>query len=124
MASCPPPSHIDNVPEGNQYPHQTYDLPTASLQTLLNLSRQLINEGQVTPIMILQALKNHEMYHQLTREDIKTIIDTLNAKIRCYGFGAVVEDFELRDCISSVLGSKFAPNMIPPSRMGDEALYS
>lgn len=107
------------------YPHKTYDLPAANLQTLLNLSRQLITEGQVTPIMILQALKNHELYHQLTREDIKIIIDTLNTKIRCYGFGAVIEDFELRDCLNSVLGSKTTLSnvTIPPARGGEEALY-
>ncbi|KKA17354.1 hypothetical protein T310_8819, partial [Rasamsonia emersonii CBS 393.64] len=124
MASCPPPSHIENVPEGNQYPHQTYDLPSANLETLLNLSKQLVSEGQVTPIMVLQSLKNHELYHTLTREDVKTIIDTLYAKIRCYGFGAVVEDFELQDCLSSVLGSKLESGIPPPTNVGDDALYA
>jgi hypothetical protein len=124
MASCPPPSHIQNVPDGNQYPHQTYALPTANLETLLNLSRQLISEGQVTPIMVLQSLKGHELYHTLTREDIKAIIDTLHAKVRCYGFGAVVEDFELRDCLSSVLGSKLESGITPPNRIGDDAMYT
>ncbi|KAL1969241.1 hypothetical protein VTN77DRAFT_495 [Rasamsonia byssochlamydoides] len=128
MASCPPPSHIENVPEGNLYPHQTYELPPANLETLLNLSKQLISEGQVTPIMVLQSLKNHELYHTLTREDVKTIIDTLYAKIRCYGFGAVIEDFELRDCLSSVLGSKLEAGLPPPNAnrvgVGDDALYS
>jgi hypothetical protein len=124
MASCPPPSHIDNVPEGNLYPHQTYHLPTGNLERLLNLSRQLITDGQVTPIMVLQSLKNHEQYHSLTRDDIKMIIETLNTKIRCYGFGAVIEDFELRDCLHSVLASKIDHYRTPPSRLGDDALYS
>ncbi|KAL2000009.1 hypothetical protein VTN02DRAFT_3658 [Thermoascus thermophilus] len=106
MASCPPPSHIDNKPEGQMYPHQTYNLPPANLATLLNLSRQLVTEGQITPIMALQSLKDHELYHTLTRDDIKIIMETLHTKIRCYGFGAVIEDFELMDCLSSVLGSK------------------
>lgn len=123
MASCPPPSHIENVPEGNQYPHQTYDLPLPNLEKLLNLSRQLITDGQVTPIMILQSLKNHEQYRSLTRDDVKMIIETLNAKIRCYGFGAVVEDFELRDCLQNVLGAKLYNSRSPPSRLGDDALY-
>lgn len=123
MASCPPPSHIANVPEGNQYPHQTYELPLPNLEKLLNLSRQLISEGQVTPIMVLQSLKNHEQYRSLTRDDIKAVIETLNAKIRCYGFGAVVEDFELRDCLQSVLGAKLYHGRTPPSRVGDDALY-
>jgi hypothetical protein len=124
MASCPPPSHIENVPEGNLYPHQTYQLPPPNLETLLNLSRQLITDGQVTPIMVLQTLKNHELYHTLTRDDMKTIIETLNTKIRCYGFGAVIEDFELRDCLHSVLGAKLERGKTPPSRLGDDAMYS
>jgi hypothetical protein len=125
MASCPPPSYIQNVPEGdgNQYPHQTYNLPLPNLEKLLNLSKQLITEGQVTPIMILQSLKNHEMYSTLTKEDIKTIVDTLTAKIRCYGFGAVIEDFELRDCLQNVLGTRPYHGNNAPCGIGDDALY-
>jgi hypothetical protein len=123
MASCPPPSHIENVSEDNQFPHQTYELPLPNLEKLLNLSRQLITDGQVTPIMVLQSLKNHDQYRSLTRDDIKMIIETLHTKIRCYGFGAVVEDFELRDCLQNVLGAKLYRSRSPPSRVGDDALY-
>jgi hypothetical protein len=91
----------------DQYPHQTYDIPHANLSTLLNLSRQLVTEGQITPIMALQSLKNHDMYQSLTRDDVLRMMEDLVAKVRCYGFGAVVEDFEFMDSLSSVLGSKF-----------------
>ncbi|EAW14247.1 protein flbB [Aspergillus clavatus NRRL 1] len=111
MATCPPPSYIANTTAEQTYPHKTYDLPHANLTTLLNLSRQLVTEGQITPIMALQCLKNHDMYRNLTKDDVKIIIDTLNTKVRCYGFGAVVEDFELMDCLSSVLGSRVGPGM-------------
>ncbi|EED13324.1 conserved hypothetical protein [Talaromyces stipitatus ATCC 10500] len=123
MASCPPPNHIENVPEGNLYPHQTYELPLPNLEKLLNLSKQLITDGQVTPIMILQSLKNHDQYRHLTKDDVKAIVDTLTAKIRCYGFGAVIEDFELRDCLQNVLGTKLYHGRSPPSKVGDDALY-
>ncbi|PWY89140.1 bZIP-type transcription factor [Aspergillus heteromorphus CBS 117.55] len=106
MATCPPPSYIATTTHAETYPHKTYDLPHANLTTLLNLSRQLVAEGQITPIMALQCLKNHELYRRLKREDVKIIIETLNTKVRCYGFGAVVEDFELMDCLSSVLGGR------------------
>jgi hypothetical protein len=71
--------------------------------------------------MALQCLKNHDLYRSLTRDDIKIIMDTLNTKVRCYGFGAVVEDFELIDCLSSVVGSKVD---IGFSHAGDDTLYS
>ncbi|KAL5338870.1 hypothetical protein BJX70DRAFT_388295 [Aspergillus crustosus] len=121
MATCPPPSYIANTSSEQIYPHKTYDLPHANLSTLLNLSRQLVTEGQITPIMALQALKSHEMYTKLTRDDVKLIMDTLENKVRCYGFGAVLEDFELMDCFSSVLGSKVEVGLSQPA---DEMLYS
>ena len=103
------------------YPHKTYDLPPANLTTLLNLSRTLVTEGQITPIMALQCLKDHELYHTLTRDDVKIIMETLNTKIRCYGFGACIEDFELMDCLSQVLGSKVDVGLSKPQ---DDMLYS
>ncbi|RDH37623.1 hypothetical protein BDQ94DRAFT_136757 [Aspergillus welwitschiae] len=121
MATCPPPSYIANTSNEQTYPHKTYDLPHANLSTLLNLSRQLVTDGQITPIMALQCLKNHELYRSLTKDDVKVIIETLNTKVRCYGFGAVVEDFELMDCLSSVLGSKVEGALSHP---GDEMMYS
>ncbi|GFF47304.1 hypothetical protein IFM46972_08264 [Aspergillus udagawae] len=121
MATCPPPSYIANTTPAQAYPHKTYDLPHANLTTLLNLSRQLVTEGQITPIMALQCLKNHELYRTLTKDDVKIIIETLNTKVRCYGFGAVVEDFELMDCLSSVLGSKVDTRF---SCAGDDTMYS
>jgi len=121
MATCPPPSYIANTTAETPYPHKTYDLPLANLGTLLNLSRQLVTDGQITPIMALQCLKNHELYSSLSREDVKIIIETLNTKVRCYGFGAVVEDFELMDCLSSVLGTKVDVGM---TRAHDDSMYA
>lgn len=120
MASCPPPSYISNTTDANPYPHKTYDLPAANLSTLFNLSKQLVTEGQITPIMALQCLKYHDLYRTLTREDVKIIIETLNTKVRCYGFGAVMEEFELADCLSSVLGTKVDAGI----HSRDELMYS
>lgn len=122
MATCPPPSYIANTTNEQPYPHKTYDLPVANLNTLLNLSRQVVNEGQITPIMALQCLKSHELYHTLTRDDVHIIIETLNTSVRCYGFGACVEDFELMDCFRKVLGSKVQDVGI--SQLGDDTMYS
>ena len=117
MASCPPPTHISNTPAQMgglipTYPHQLPQIPMANLNTLLHLSRQIIAEGhvaggQVTPIMALQALRSHRRYHSLTRDDVVNMIEAVKNKIRCYGFGAVMEDFELRDALSSMFAAKF-----------------
>lgn len=121
MATCPPPSYISSTTHEQPYPHKAPDLPLANLGTLLNLSRQLVTDGQITPIMALQWLKNHELYPSLSRDDVKIVIETLNTKVRCYGFGAVVENFELIDCLSSVLGTKVDLGV---TRHRDDAIYS
>lgn len=121
MATCPPPSYLAKTTDESPYPHQTYDLPHANLSTLLNLSRQLVTDQQVTPIMALQCLKQNEMYRTLTRDDVKIIIETLNTKVRCYGFGAVMEEFELSDCLGSVIGAKVD---VGAATVQDEFMYA
>ncbi|KIV95551.1 hypothetical protein, variant [Exophiala mesophila] len=116
MASCPPPSHIENTPaqEGGLVPTYEHKVPdTESVQiltNLLNLSQSLrgneFPSGQVTPIMALQSLKGHRNYATLTREDVLGMIESIKSKVRCYGFGAVMEDFELRDALSTIFATK------------------
>ncbi|EXJ88517.1 hypothetical protein A1O1_05447 [Capronia coronata CBS 617.96] len=116
MASCPPPSHIERVPAQNGGLVPTYDhkVPDAEsvqiLNNLLNLSKSLtgsaIPSGQVTPIMALQSLKGHRNYGTLTREDVLGMVEAIKSKVRCYGFGAVMEDFELRDALSGIFATK------------------
>ncbi|KAI5281909.1 hypothetical protein KEM54_003058 [Ascosphaera aggregata] len=106
MATCPPPSQVISTPPGQLYPVETYNLPQASLSKLLNLSRQLVTEGQITPIMAVQNIKCHALYNDLTIQDIRQMINELSSKIRCYGFGAVMEDFEFMDSLTAILKSK------------------
>ncbi|OAP63883.1 hypothetical protein AYL99_03110 [Fonsecaea erecta] len=116
MATCPPPSHIARVPaeDGGLVPTYEHKVPDAEsvqiLNNLLNLSQTLkgsaIPSGQVTPIMALQSLKGHRNYASLTREDVLGMIESIRSKVRCYGFGAVMEDFELRDALSSIFATK------------------
>ena len=34
------------------------------------------------------------------------MIESVKSKVRCYGFGAVMEDFELRDALSTLFATK------------------
>lgn len=82
-----------------------------ALNTLLNLSEKMKSEGfveggQVTPIMALQSLRGHHNYESLTRDDVVGMIDSIRSKVRCYGFGAVMEDFELRDALTAIFATK------------------
>lgn len=117
MATCPPPSHIESVPSASgglepTYEHKMPDAKTIeALNNLLNLSTVIrdthaIPGGQVTPVMALQCLRGHRNYQTLTREDVLRMIDSIKGNVRCYGFGAVMEDFELRDALSSIFATK------------------
>lgn len=116
MATCPPPSHIEHTAAqkgGLQptYPHQAPQVSLEALNVLLNLSKVIKSEGyveghQVTPIMALQSLRGHSNYSSLTREDVVGMIESIRNKVRCYGFGAVMEDFELRDALAAMFATK------------------
>ncbi|MCJ1474262.1 hypothetical protein MMC13_002920 [Lambiella insularis] len=82
------------------------DLPKADLFKLLNLSANLPLDGELTPVMALNMIRNHERCNELTDADFKALIADLETKTRCYGFGAVLEEFEVRDALSSVFAIK------------------
>ncbi|RMD44165.1 hypothetical protein DV735_g957, partial [Chaetothyriales sp. CBS 134920] len=117
MASVTPVRHVREVrPEQGGLiptrPHQMAD--TETLQLLQNLLRtsseakQAMNllGGQVTPVMAMQSLRSHRYYHSLTEEDVRRMIEAIKGHVRCYGFGAVMEDFELRDALDVVFATK------------------
>ncbi|KAI9878430.1 MAG: hypothetical protein M1830_000913 [Pleopsidium flavum] len=105
MATCPPESHIINHPDV-PYPHKTWDVPDVDLMKLLDLSERLPLDGEITPIMALKIIRNDKRYFELNTRDFEILKDDLKAKIRCYGFGAVLEEFEVRDALSSVFATK------------------
>lgn len=81
------------------------------MNTLLDLSQVIklegyVEGGQVTPIMALQSLRGSPIYQSLTRDDVVGMIEAVRNKVRCYGFGAVMEDFELRDALATISATK------------------
>lgn len=107
MATAPPDSHIANNPE-EKYPHQMPDIQMPDLMKLLDLSNRLPLDGEITPIMAWAMILQDPKFSELTREDIELIKGGLHAKVRCYGFGAVLEEFEVRDALMTVFAGKTA----------------
>ncbi|KAI1779482.1 hypothetical protein F4818DRAFT_453551 [Hypoxylon cercidicola] len=132
MASCPPepfPELSDNIPFGyahnranfksgddsHAYSHshshsqsgnRTWELSKADLATLLDLSKKLDLDGEITPVMAWGMILAHPRLAELKREDLEKLIDDLKGKVRCYGFGAVMEEFEVRDALNAVFMAK------------------
>jgi len=105
MATCPPISHIHENP-AEKYPHKMPDVGMPDLVRLLDLSSRLPLDGEITPIMAWANIRSHPRSNLLSKADFESMRDDLLAKIRCYGFGAVLEEFEVRDAIASVLLKK------------------
>ncbi|KAI1310385.1 hypothetical protein F5Y03DRAFT_38362 [Xylaria venustula] len=125
MASCPPEpfaelnseipfghSHSSAVEGGEAKPKKeqqdlkTWELSKGDLTTLLDLSKRLDLDGEITPVMAWGMILGHPRLTELTRKDFEKITDDLKNKVRCYGFGAVMEDFEVRDSLNAVFSAK------------------
>ncbi|KAI3320028.1 hypothetical protein HD806DRAFT_244269 [Xylariaceae sp. AK1471] len=128
MASCPPEPFAElnsEIPFGNahgaaadgteskhnkgqQQSLKTWELSKGDLTTLLDLSKRLDLDGEITPVMAWGMVLGHPRLTELTRKDFEKITDDLKGKVRCYGFGAVMEEFEVRDALNAVLSAKEA----------------
>jgi len=112
MATAPPDAHIANCPE-EKYPHQMPDVKMPDLMKLLDLSNRLPLDGEITPIMAWAKILQDECFRDLSKEDIELVKKELLAKVRCYGFGAVLEEFEVSDALMTVLAGKFSNGPTP-----------
>ncbi|KAK3903681.1 AP-1-like transcription factor, partial [Staphylotrichum tortipilum] len=135
MASCPPEPFSDlspDIPFGQQYNNQpvhqhshnhshgatagsgngssngngTWQLSKSDLSTLLDLSKRLNLEGEITPVMAWGMVLAHPRLGEMRAEDFGRLTEELGGKVRCYGFGAVMEEFEVRDALESVFSMK------------------
>ncbi|MCJ1237912.1 hypothetical protein MMC14_005899 [Varicellaria rhodocarpa] len=91
------------------------DIPNGDLMKLLTLSQSLPLDGEFTPVMALTYIRSHDRYGELTFQDFERLITDLQDKSRCYGFGAVLEEFEIRDALNSVFNAKpegFSPSFV------------
>ncbi|KAF2146464.1 uncharacterized protein K452DRAFT_323648 [Aplosporella prunicola CBS 121167] len=97
-----PPTAPDSAPPANPS-------PPADLLKLLDLANRLpIMEGEITPVMAWASILRDERVRRggLGRGEFEWLRGELGGKVRCYGFGAVLEDFEVRDALSSVFAAK------------------
>ncbi|KAF2204168.1 hypothetical protein GQ43DRAFT_438161, partial [Delitschia confertaspora ATCC 74209] len=106
MATCPPRSYIESHPD-IPYPHDMPpDLTLPDMVKLLDLSHRLPLDGEVTPVMAWAMILQDERVGEMGREDFEAVREELGGKIRCYGFGAVLEEFEVRDALMGVFARK------------------
>jgi hypothetical protein len=113
MASCAPGLHPQPNSEMTSGYHsdialgkQSYSLSKPGLANLLERSWRLNLDGEVTPVMAWDMILNHPRFLELRPEDFRNITEDLGGKVKCYGFGAIFEEFEVRDAIENILSTK------------------
>lgn len=94
MASCPPifdgeqpldlPFGHTPIPDGGE--QKTWDLSKSDLANLMDLSKRLNLDGEITPVMAWGMILAHPRFNELTANDIQSIREELRPKTRCYGY--------------------------------------
>lgn len=97
MATCPPDftprpeEELSDIPFGHNLPveegnpQKTWDLSKGDLANLLDLSKRLNLDGEITPVMAWGAILGHPQFHEFGVDDFKAIAADLLPKVRCYG---------------------------------------
>ncbi|KAK1764704.1 AP-1-like transcription factor [Phialemonium atrogriseum] len=120
MASCPPepfPELTPDIPFGYSNigagaggdvdgQQRTWELSKGDLATLLDLSTRLNLDGEITPVMAWGMVLAHPRLAELRTKDFARLSEELGSKVRCYGFGAVMEEFEVRDALENLFSMK------------------
>lgn len=64
----------------------TWTLSKADLTTLLDLSKRLNLDGEITPVMAWGMVLAHPRLGELGQEDFGRLAEELRGKVRCYGY--------------------------------------
>ncbi|CRK12013.1 hypothetical protein BN1708_002406 [Verticillium longisporum] len=83
--------------------------PTAILERLLNLTPDLSNDGEITPIQAWNSIRSRPQFGGVDLRKLWALAEGLRDAVQCHGFGAVVKTqvFERLVHVKLVLGQSF-----------------
>ena len=125
MMTCPSRDEIMaslNNPEAH-LPMKMPDMPPSELNRMMMMSANMDLGGELTPVMVLKLIRGDERYDLMSLTELNELKDQLKAKSRCYGyvliifsclnlyspvcsFGAVLEEYEVKDVIDQIMGDR------------------
>jgi len=70
---------------GRVIQQKTWDIPNTDLASLMNLSKRLDLDGEITPVHAWGMVLAHERFLELGTDEIKELARELVQKVRCYG---------------------------------------
>ena len=66
------------------------DIPNSELMKLFQLSQNLPLDAEITPVIALKMIYDHERFNELTLQDFQAIREDLKMKTRCYGYASLI----------------------------------
>jgi hypothetical protein len=78
-------THAQGQAQGQATATGTWQLSKSDLATLLDLSKKLNLDGEITPVMAWGMVLAHPRVGELKAEDFARLAEELAGKIRCYG---------------------------------------
>ena len=140
--------HAERAQHGESAQHEhvqepgkrTWEVSKGDLSTLLDLSKRLDLDGEITPVMAWGIILGHPRLSELREQDFAQLTEVLKGKIRCHGwvfssldrwrlwdgndangsdcrFGAVLEEFEVRDAIENALAKRETTTQLEEGQM-------
>ncbi|KAL9597850.1 MAG: hypothetical protein Q9219_004871 [cf. Caloplaca sp. 3 TL-2023] len=109
MLTSPPEDHYRYNPEGltNDHYHQVPDISNEALIRMLQTSSSQLDFGlEMAPITALQTIVAHERASDLNLSDFEELRDRLQKYMNCYGFGAVMPGYALREELENIFAQK------------------
>jgi len=107
LATAVPIDHVHEYGMNVKYTPCLPNIPKPDLSRMLNLCANLPGlRREVTPIMAWACILQHPRVVELSEADVERIKADLKGKVACYGFGAVMEDFEVQDALAKTFAAK------------------
>ncbi|KAL9003512.1 MAG: hypothetical protein Q9188_003617 [Gyalolechia gomerana] len=121
LTSLPEDQYDRNPAElNNDHYHQIPNIQSKALLRMLHTSSPLLDFGplEVAPVQALEIIQQHERVLEITLEEFKELRKRLNVYMNCYGFGAVIPQYAVRDELEGLFvekdrGRAYAPKRVP-----------
>ncbi|KAL8824115.1 MAG: hypothetical protein Q9170_008249 [Blastenia crenularia] len=112
LTSAPEDHHRQNQNSNelsNDHYHQMPDIPPEAMLRMLQTSYDRVDLGlvlEMPPIRALQVIQTHERVQEITLKDFEVLTDKLYMYMNCYGFGAVIPGYALREELENLFAQK------------------
>ncbi|CAF9924113.1 hypothetical protein IMSHALPRED_006108 [Imshaugia aleurites] len=121
MASTPLMARSPDPPQFNS----SWTASGTIIKELLNLSSSINLEGEITPVEAWHRLHDHPDFWRLNRDQIESLKQELSTKVRCCGFGAVLDENVFMHALNRTLASSAVASSGAESRRSfGNALYA